>query len=148
MRLVAENRKARYDYFIDETVEAGLSLTGTEVKSMRLGRVNLRDAHALIRNGECFLLNAHIAPYEGGNRFNHEPTRTRRLLLHRREIDRLYGRVRERGFTLVPLRVYFNDKGLAKLELGLGRGKKAYDKRRTTAERDAKREIARALRRG
>jgi SsrA-binding protein len=146
VKLVADNRRARYDYFIEETVEAGMELTGTEVKSLRLGRCNLRDAHALIRDGQAYLLNAHIAPYEGGNRFNHEPTRTRRLLLHRREIDHLFGRVRQRGLTLVPLRLYFNDRGRAKVELGLARGKKAYDKRQAVAERDARREIQRAMR--
>ena len=146
MRLVAENRRARFDYAIEETIEAGLSLTGTEVKSLRLGHANLRDAHAFIRDGEIFLLNAHIAPYEHGNRMNHEPTRSRKLLLHRREIDHLEGRVRQQGMTLVPLRIYFNERGRAKVEIGLGRGKKKYDKRQTIAERDAQRQIARAIR--
>lgn len=146
MRLVAENRRARFDYAIEETIEAGLSLTGTEVKSLRQGHANLRDAHAFIRDGEIFLLNAHIAPYEHGNRMNHEPTRSRKLLLHRREIDHLEGRVRQQGMTLVPLRIYFNERGRAKVEIGLGRGKKKYDKRQTIAERDAQRQIARAIR--
>jgi SsrA-binding protein len=146
VKLVAENRKARFDYAIEETLEAGLSLTGTEVKSLRQGHANLRDAHAFIRNGEIFLLNAHIAPYEQGNRMNHDPTRSRKLLLHRREIDHLEGRVRQQGMTLVPLRIYFNDRGRAKVEIALGRGKRKYDKRQTIAERDAKRQIARAMR--
>jgi len=146
VKLVTDNRKARFDYAIEETLEAGLSLTGTEVKSLRQGHANLRDAHAYIRNGEVFLLNAHIAPYEQGNRMNHDPTRSRKLLLHRREIDHLEGRVRQQGMTLVPLRIYFNDRGRAKVEIALGRGKKKYDKRQTIAERDAKRQIARAMR--
>jgi SsrA-binding protein len=146
VKLVADNRRARFDYAIEETVEAGLSLTGTEVKSLRLGRANLRDAHALIRDGEVYLLNAHIAPYEQGNRMNHEPTRTRKLLLHRREIDHLAGRVRQQGMTLVPLRLYFNDRGRAKVEIALARGKKRYDKREAMAKRDAERQIARAMR--
>jgi SsrA-binding protein len=146
MKLVADNRKARFDYAIEETVEAGVSLTGTEVKSLRLGRANLRDAHAFIRDGEVYLLNAHIAPYEQGNRMNHEPTRSRKLLLHRKEIDHLEGRVRQQGMTLVPLRIYFTERGRAKVELALARGKKQYDKRRTIADRDAKRQMERAIR--
>ncbi len=146
MKLVTDNRKARFDYAIEETLEAGISLTGTEVKSLRQGHANLRDAHAFIRDGEVYLLNAHIAPYEQGNRMNHDPTRSRKLLLHRREIDHLEGRVRQQGMTLVPLRIYFNDRGRAKVEIALGRGKKKYDKRQTIAERDAKRQIARAMR--
>ncbi|MBX5463961.1 MAG: SsrA-binding protein SmpB [Clostridia bacterium] len=144
-RQVAENRKARHDYFVEETVEAGLVLTGTEIKSIRAGHVNLRESHAMIRNGEVFLYGMHIAPYEQGNRFNHDPLRPRKLLLHRREIDRLYGRVRQQGFTLVPLRLYIA-RGRAKVELALVRGKKQYDKRRAIAERDARRRIERALR--
>lgn len=146
MKLVADNRKARFDYAIEETFEAGMSLTGTEVKSLRRGHANMRDAHALIRGGEVFLLNLNIAPYEEGNRMNHEPTRSRKLLLHRREIDHLEGRVRQQGLTLIPLRMYFNDRGRAKVEIALARGKKQYDKRRAVAERDAKRQIARAIR--
>lgn len=144
-RQVAENRKARHDYFVEETVEAGLVLTGTEIKSIRAGHVNLRESHAMIRNGEVFVYGMHIAPYEQGNRFNHDPLRPRKLLLHRREIDRLYGRVRQQGFTLVPLRLYIA-RGRAKVELALVRGKKQYDKRRAIAERDARRRIERALR--
>ena len=146
MKLVADNRKARFDYAIEETFEAGVSLTGTEVKSLRLGRANLRDAHAFIRDGEVYLLNAHIAPYEQGNRMNHEPTRSRKLLLHRKEIDHLEGRVRQQGMTLVPLRIYFTERGRAKVEIALARGKKQYDKRRTIADRDAKRQMERAIR--
>lgn len=141
---VAENRKARHDYFIEETYEAGLVLQGTEVKALRLGRVNLRDGYAAIQGGEAFLYNVHIGPYDQGNRFNHEPLRIRKLLLHRREIDRLYGRVREQGYTLVPLRLYFR-RGRAKVEIGLARGKKAYDKREAVARREAERRARRAL---
>jgi SsrA-binding protein len=145
MRLVVDNRKARYDYHIDEVLEAGLVLTGTEVKSVRAGRVQLRDSFALVRDGEVYLYNAHIAPYEQGHQLNHDPYRPRKLLLHRREIDWLAGRVRQKGYTIVPLRLYFNDRGIAKVELGLARGKKQYDKRRAVAEREAKRQIDRAL---
>lgn len=146
MKLVADNRKARFDYQIDETFEAGLSLTGTEVKSLRAGHANLRDAHALIRKGEVWLLGVNIAPYAQGNRENHDPLRSRRLLLHRRQIDHLEGQVRQQGMTLVPLRLYFNERGFAKIEIALAKGKKLYDKRHTIAERDAKRQIARAMR--
>lgn len=145
IQVVAENRKARHDYHIVETFEAGLVLTGTEVKSLRLGRAQLRDGYAAIDRGEAFLYNVHISPYDQGNRFNHDPLRRRKLLLHKIEIMRLLGRVREKGYTLVPLRVYFK-RGRAKLELGLARGKKVYDKRADVAERDAARAIARALR--
>lgn len=144
IKVIAENRKARHDFHIEETVEAGLVLTGTEIKSVRLGRVNLRDSHALIEKGEVWLYNMHIAPYEHGNRYNHEPARRRKLLLHRREIDRLFGKARLRGYTLVPIRIYLKD-GRAKIELALARGKKQYDKRQAMAERDAKRRIERAL---
>ncbi|MDP2727602.1 MAG: SsrA-binding protein SmpB [Dehalococcoidia bacterium] len=143
-KLIATNRKAHYDYFIEETVEAGIILTGTEIKSIRLGRVSLREAYAKIEHGEAWLINAHIAQYPGGNRYNHEPTRTRKLLLHRKELDRLMGKVREKGYTLVPLRLYIKH-GYAKIELGLGRGKHVYDKRETIASRDAQREIERAI---
>ncbi len=143
---VAENRKARHDYFVEETYEAGIVLVGSEVKSCRAGRVNLRDAYAQIKDGEIFLLNCHISPFEQANRFNHEPLRPRKLLMHKAEILRLYGKVRERGFTLVPLRLYFNQKGKVKVELALAKGKRAYDKRDDIAAREAKREMARALR--
>lgn len=142
---IAENRKARHDYFVEEDYEAGIVLLGSEVKSARAGRVNLRDAYAQIRDGEIFLHNCHISPYEQANRFNHEPLRPRKLLMHRSEILRLFGLVREKGFTLVPLQMYFK-KGKAKVQLGLARGKKAYDKRDDIAARDVKREMARAMR--
>lgn len=144
MNVVAVNKKARFDYHIDEVFEAGLVLTGSEVKSLRLGRVQLREAYAAIERGEAFLHQAHIAPYEKAGNFGHEPTRVRKLLLHRKEISSLLGSVRQKGVTLVPLRLYFNDRGVAKIELGLGRGKKKYDKRAAIAERDAKRAIDRA----
>jgi SsrA-binding protein len=143
---VVVNRKARHDYFIDETVEAGLVLTGSEVKSLRDGRCNLVDSFARITRGEAFITNVHISPYDPASRENHEPTRSRKLLLHRLEIDRLEGKLKQKGLTLVPLRIYFNERGRAKIELGLGRGKKHYDKRQTIKERDAKRETARAMR--
>jgi SsrA-binding protein len=139
---VALNRRARHDYTIDETVEAGLVLTGTEIKSIRAGRVNLAEAYARIERGEAWLIGAHIAPYEQGNRNNHEPTRTRKLLLHRDQIAELVGRTQAKGQTLVPLRLYIRD-GRAKLELGVARGKKTHDKRRTIAERDMRRELER-----
>ena len=145
---VALNRKARHDYFIDETVEAGIVLTGSEVKSLREGRVNLKDSFARVSRGEAFVVNVHISPYDPAHRDNHEPTRSRKLLLHRGEIDRLEGKLNQKGLTLVPLRIYFNARGRAKLELGLGRGKKHYDKRQTIKEREANRETARALRVG
>lgn len=144
VKVLAENRKARHDYAILETVEAGLVLTGTEIKSLRAGRVNIRDAHARLEKGEIFVYNMHIAPYEQGGRYNHDPLRPRKLLLHRREIDSLAGKVRLQGLTLVPLRVYLKG-GWAKVELALARGKRAYDKRRDMAEREARRRIERAL---
>jgi len=142
---IAENRKARHDYFVEETIEAGIVLVGSEVKSCRAGKVNLRDAYGQIKDGEVFLHNCHISPFEQANRFNHEPLRPRKLLMHREEIRRLFGKVREKGFTLVPLRLYFK-KGRVKVELALARGKHAYDKREDIADRDVKREMARALR--
>ncbi|MDA8198815.1 MAG: SsrA-binding protein SmpB [Thermaerobacter sp.] len=145
-RRVAENRRARFDYEIIERVEAGMVLYGTEVKSLRQGHANLRDSHALVRQGECWLINLHIPRYEQGNRWNHEPDRARKLLLHRREIKELEAKVKQRGFTLVPLRVYFDARGRAKVELALARGKKLYDKRESIARRDADRRIARAVR--
>lgn len=145
LRVITENRKARHDYHIEDTVEAGLVLTGTEVKSLRLGRVNLRDAHGEVRGGEVYLVGAHISPYEQGNRFNHEPLRPRKLLLHKREIGRLAAQVAQRGYTIVPLRLYWSG-GRAKVELALARGKRQYDKRQDLADRDVAREIARAMR--
>jgi SsrA-binding protein len=139
---VALNRRARHDYQIEDTIEAGLVLTGTEIKSIRAGHANLAEAYARIEHGEAWLIGAHIAPYEQGNRNNHEPTRTRKLLLHRDQIAELVGKSQARGYTLVPLRLYIRN-GLAKLELGIARGKKAHDKRRAIAERDARRELER-----
>lgn len=144
MKLICTNRKARRDYQILETMEAGLVLVGTEVKSLREGHAQLKDSYAGVDEGELYLYNAHINPYRMGNRFNHEPTRTRKLLMHEREIRRLIGKVQEKGLTLIPLRLYFNDAGRVKVELGLARGKKDYDKRRDMAERDAKRDMERA----
>lgn len=145
VKVVASNRRAFHDYFIDDRIEAGLVLTGTEIKSIREGRVNLREGYARIANGEAWLHNVHIAPYEHGNRYNHEPMRDRKLLLHRDEIDTLVGKVRQRGYTVVPLQLYLKH-GKAKVELGLARGKKQYDKRAAIAERDARREVERHLR--
>lgn len=144
-RVITENRKARHDYHLEDTFEAGLVLTGTEVKSLRLGRANLRDSYAEVRGGEAFLVNAHISQYEQGNRFNHQPRRPRKLLLHRREILRLAGRVAERGYTLVPLRMYWS-RGRAKVEIALGKGKREFDKRRDISKRESERDMARALR--
>ncbi|WP_031516659.1 SsrA-binding protein SmpB [Desulfofalx alkaliphila] len=144
-RVVTENRKARHDYHILETYEAGIVLEGTEVKSLRAGKANLQDSYARVEKGEMILYNMHVSPYEQGNRFNHEPKRTRKLLLHKQEIKRLHAQTREKGFTLVPLKVYFKN-GRAKVLLGLARGKKLYDKRQDIAARDAKRDMDRALR--
>lgn len=143
-RTFAANRQAFHDYEILETVEAGLALEGTEVKSIRAGTVNLRDAYARAQNGELWLWNAHIAPWDQGNRWNHEPRRARRLLLHTREIGRLATKAGQAGLTLVPLKLY-DKRGRIKLELGLGRGKKLYDKRAALAERESRREIERAM---
>ncbi len=143
-KAVCVNRKARHDYFIEETYEAGLVLRGSEVKSLREGKANLKDSYARILKGEAFLLNAHISPYPAANQFNHEPTRNRKLLLHKQEIRRLTGKVMERGLTLIPLKLYFKD-GRAKVELGLARGKKLYDKRETLRRKVAQREIERSL---
>jgi SsrA-binding protein len=143
-KLIAENRRARHDYQLLDRFEAGIVLTGTEVKSLRAGRAALAQAWADIRGGEAWLQGAEIALYDQGNRVNHEPTRARKLLLHRREIDRLYGQLREKGLTLVPTKLYFKD-GRVKVELALARGKDVRDKRRALAERDAQRQIERAL---
>lgn len=145
IKIITENRKARHDYHIHESYEAGIVLTGTEVKSLRAGKANLKDAYARIEHSELMLHNVHISPYDPGNRFNHEPLRTRKLLMHRSEIDKLVGKTQEKGFALVPLKLYFVH-GMAKLQLGLATGKKNYDKRQDMAERDAKREIDRAFR--
>jgi SsrA-binding protein len=143
-KIIAQNRKARHDYAIIETFEAGLVLTGTEVKSLRKGRASLVDGFATIDDGEVFLRNVHIPEYDQGSWTNHEPRRTRKLLLHRGEILRLIGKTKESGLTLVPLSLYFSE-GKAKVELGLARGKKSYDKRQDLARRDADREVRRAL---
>ncbi len=145
-RLVAQNRKARHNYFIEESFEAGLMLMGSEVKSLRRGRVSIVEGYAAEQNGELYLLNAQIPIYEAANRFNHEPKRPRKLLLHRREVDRLIGLVRRQGYSLVPLRLYFNARGIAKLELGLARGKQKIDKRETEKQRDWQRQKARLMR--
>src|SRR5437762_10563268 len=145
VKIISVNRQAYHDYFVDRTIEAGISLVGTEIKSIREGKANLRGSYAIIRQGEVWLENAHIAAYEQGNRYNHEPLRNRKLLLHRREITQLVGRVETKGLTLIPLKLYLKG-GRAKIELGLGRGKKLYDKREAIAERDVKREIERAIR--
>lgn len=142
---IAENRKARHDYFIDEVLEVGLVLTGTEVKSLRMGRVNLRDSFARVMQGELFLFNCHIAPYDHGNRWNHDPYRNRKLLLHKKEIRELLSKVKQEGRTLVPLRMYFDNHGRAKLLLAIARGKKQYDKRQVIAEKDAMRHIDRVM---
>jgi SsrA-binding protein len=144
-RTVATNRRARHDYFIEDRLEAGISLTGTEIKSVRAGKVILQDGFVLVRNGEAWLMNVHIAQYELGNRYNHEETRPRKLLLHKREIKRLHGQVTQRNWTIVPLRVYINDKGRAKVEIALVRGKRQYDKRQTIAKRESDRDLRRAL---
>jgi SsrA-binding protein len=144
-KIIAVNKRARFDYHISETFEAGLVLQGTEVKSLRDGRVNLQDAYADVQNGEVFLLQAHINQYEQGNRFNHDPVRPRKLLLHKQEIKRLIGKTQEKGLTLIPTRMYFN-RGKAKVELGLAKGKKQYDKREDLKRRTAERDIARAMR--
>jgi SsrA-binding protein len=143
-KLITDNRRARHDYHLLDRFEAGLVLTGTEVKSLRDGRATLAQSYADIREGEAWLLGAEIATYDQGNRANHDPTRPRKLLMHRREIDRLYGQIREKGLTVVPTRLYFKD-GRVKVELALARGKDVRDKRRTVADRDAKRQMERAL---
>ncbi|WP_376797085.1 SsrA-binding protein SmpB [Thermogemmatispora sp.] len=146
IQVISVNRQAYHDYEVERTLEAGLALAGTEIKSIRAGKVNLRGAYAISRNGELWLENMHIAPYEHGNVYNHEPLRPRKLLLHRREINQLIGKVSQKGMTLIPLKLYLKG-GIAKIELGLCRGRKLYDKREAIAERDARREIERALRR-
>lgn len=146
MKLIAENRRARFDYFIDDTVEAGLQLTGTEVKSLRGGRANIAESYAAVEGRDIVLINADIPPYQQANRFNHEPRRPRKLLLHRKQIDRLIGAVQREGRTIIPTKLYWNDKGIAKLEIGLAKGKKLHDKRETAAERDWQRDKARLMR--
>jgi SsrA-binding protein len=143
-KLISRNRKAYHDFHIEETFEAGIALTGTEVKSIRGAKVNLKDSYARVEGRELFLYNMHISPYEQGNRFNHEPLRTRKLLMHRSEIGRLAGKVREKGYALIPVKIYLM-RGLVKVELALARGKKLYDKRESIAERDSKRDMERAF---
>ena len=142
---IAVNRRARHEFSIDETFEAGIALTGTEIKSIRSGKVNLADAYARIERGEAWLIGAHIAPFEQANRYNHEPKRERKLLLHRSEIDELLGRTKAKGQTIVPLRLYLNPRGRAKVELALARGKQLHDRRRDIADRDARRDVEREL---
>jgi SsrA-binding protein len=144
-KTIALNRRARHEFTIDETFEAGIVLTGTEIKSIRAGKVNLSDAYARIERDEAWLIGAHIAPFEQANRYNHEPKRVRKLLLRRSEIDELLGRTKAKGQTIVPLRLYLTSKGRAKLELGLARGKNLFDRRRDIADRDSRRDIAREI---
>ncbi len=141
MKIIAKNKKANYNYEILERMEAGISLLGTEVKSIRDGKISLKESYAEIKEGEVFLVNCHISPYEPASRFNHDPRRERKLLLHRREIKRLIGKIQEKGLTLVPTMVFFNDKGKVKVEVSLGKGKRAYEKREAIRERDRKREL-------
>jgi len=143
-KIIATNRKARHDYFVEDTYEAGIVLTGSEIKSIRAGQVNLRDSYATIRDGEMWLVNTHISPYQQANRQNHEPRRERKLLMHRREINRLVGKLQEKGLTLIPLKIYLKN-SRAKVELGLARGKRLYDKRQTMRARDDRRQMDRAL---
>ena len=145
-KTVAENRRARFDYFIEETVEAGIALSGTEVKSLRGGEGSIAESYAEVRGEEVWLVNANVPEFSHGNRFNHEPKRPRKLLLHAREIEKLVGAVERKGMTLVPLSVYFNSKGRAKVELALAKGKQTHDKRQTIKERDWQRDKARLLR--
>ncbi|WP_225071885.1 SsrA-binding protein SmpB [Desulfuromonas sp. CSMB_57] len=145
IKIIVNNKKAFHDYFIDEVFEAGMVLLGTEVKSLRLGKANLKDAFCRIKDGEVFVNNLHISPYEFGNRENHDPTRVRKLLLNRAEIDKMTRKVEERGFSLIPTKLYFKE-GRVKMEIGLARGKKLHDKRETLKGKEAEREMARALR--
>ena len=146
MKTICTNKKAYHDFHIEEKFEAGIALTGTEVKSLREGKANLKESYAKIKDGELYLVNAHISPYSCGNIFNHEPKRTRKLLMHKREIDRLTGKVKERGFTLVPLSLYFNKRNKAKMELALAKGKTLYDKRESIKKKDEKRVAEREAR--
>ena len=145
IKVIADNRKARHDYFILDTYEAGIALTGTEVKSLRAGKVNLRDCYGMVKDGEMYLEGMHISPYEHGNRFNADPMRRRKLLMHKRQIMKLYGQVKQEGLTLAPLKLYFV-RGRVKVELALCKGKKLYDKRDAAAAKDARREMERAFR--
>ena len=144
MKVVCQNRKAYHDYHIEETLEAGIALSGTEVKSLREGKANVKDSYVIIKDNEVFVLNCHISPYSHGNIMNHDPLRTRKLLLHRKEINRLWGKIAVRGFTLIPLKIYFKGP-FVKVEIALARGKKVFEKREAIKEKEAKREIARAI---
>lgn len=144
-KVAAQNRKARYDYAIEETYEAGIVLQGTEIKSIRKGSVNLKDSFARVKDGEIFLHNMHISPYEQGNRYNHDPTRSRKLLMHKKEIAKLFGATKQTGYSLIPLKVYIKG-GRAKVLIGLGKGKRKYDKRETLKRKTAQREIEKAFR--
>ncbi|KYG30745.1 SsrA-binding protein SmpB [Alkalihalobacillus trypoxylicola] len=144
-KVIAQNKKANHDYFIEETFEAGMVLQGTEIKSIRTGRMNLKESFARVSNGEVFLHNAHISEYEQGNRYNHDPVRARKLLLKKKQIDMLIGSTKQQGYSIVPLKVYIKN-GYAKLLIGLAKGKKNFDKRETLKRKDAKREVDRALR--
>ncbi len=143
-KLICSNKKAYHDYFIEEKLEAGLVLQGTEVKSLRAGNANLTDSFMLVREGEAYLHNLNISQYEFGNRQNHQPDRNRKLLLHRKEIEKLYGRIREKGLSVIPLRLYFKN-GLVKVEIGIAKGKKLYDKREDLKKKDSQREMSQAL---
>jgi SsrA-binding protein len=144
-KTVALNRRARHEFSIEDTIEAGIVLSGTEIKSLRAGKANLADSYARIERGEAWLVGAHIAPWEAGSRFNHPPKRDRKLLLHRMEIDQLLGKTKAKGLTLIPLRLYISERGKAKIELGLGKGKQLHDRRRDIAERDARRQMERDI---
>ncbi len=144
-KVIAQNKKAYHDYFIEETFEAGIVLQGTEIKSIRAGRVNLKDSYAQIKNGEMFLMGMHISPYEQGNRYNHDPLRTRKLLLHKKEINKLIGETKEAGYSIVPVKLYLKN-GYAKVLIGLAKGKKKFDKREDLKKKEAKRDIERAFR--
>ncbi len=147
MRIIAKNKKAYFNYEILESLEAGISLMGSEVKSIREGRISLKESHAEIKGGEAFLINCHISPYTAANIFNHEPRRERKLLLHRQEIKRLTGKIKEKGLTLIPTKILINDKGKVKVEVSLARGKRAYEKREAIRERDREREMQAELKR-
>lgn len=144
MNVVCQNRKAYHDYYIEDTLEAGIALSGTEVKSLREGKANVKDSYVIIKDNEVFMLNCHISPYSHGNIMNHDPLRTRKLLLHRKEINRLRGKIAVRGFTLIPLKIYFKGP-FAKIEIALARGRKVFEKREAIKEKEARREIARAI---
>lgn len=145
-RIAAQNRKARHNYFIEDTIECGLVLTGTEVKSLRNGRASIQEAYAAEKDGELYLINANIPVYEGGNRFNHEPKRMRKVLAHKKELAKLMGMTTQKGYTLVPLHIHFNDRGIAKVAIGIAKGKQSHDKRDTIKNRDWQRDKARLMR--